>query len=108
MGRPGSNAPHLFLLHCLGCRSWYRRQCHHLAVACCAPIVKNTHDDIGMLYVCPVFLILNPKQGRIPGTDRWKPIDENPEAMEDVPGALIIRLRENLDFGESYAIWYSS
>lgn len=39
-------------------------------------------------------------QGRIPGTDRWKPINENPEAEEDVPGALIVRIRENLDFGD--------
>ena len=38
-------------------------------------------------------------QGHIPGTDRWKAIDENPEAEEDVPGTLIVRLRENLDFG---------
>lgn len=38
-------------------------------------------------------------QGRIPGTTRWKPITDNPEAMEDVPGALIVRLRENLHFG---------
>jgi len=39
-------------------------------------------------------------QGRIPGTDRWKPISEDPEAMEDsASGTLIIRIRENLDFG---------
>ena len=38
-------------------------------------------------------------QGRIPGTDRWKPIDENPEAEEDTSGVLIVRIRENLDFG---------
>ena len=37
--------------------------------------------------------------GRIPGTDRWKPIKENPEAQESVTGALIVRIRENLDFG---------
>ncbi|KAF5320829.1 hypothetical protein D9619_002055 [Psilocybe cf. subviscida] len=36
--------------------------------------------------------------GRIPGTDRWKPLKENPEAEETVPGALIIRIRESLDF----------
>ena len=30
---------------------------------------------------------------------RWKPIDENPEAEEDAPGVLIVRIRENLDFG---------
>ncbi|CDO72606.1 hypothetical protein BN946_scf184985.g25 [Trametes cinnabarina] len=37
--------------------------------------------------------------GRIPGTDRWKPVDENPEAEEDAQGVLIVRIRENLDFG---------
>ncbi|KAK7057711.1 sulfate anion transporter [Favolaschia claudopus] len=39
--------------------------------------------------------------GRIPGTDRWKPINENPEAEEDVAGALIIRIRQNLDFANT-------
>ncbi|ETW75348.1 sulfate transporter [Heterobasidion irregulare TC 32-1] len=39
--------------------------------------------------------------GRIPGTDRWKPINENPEAEEDVPGVLIVRIRENLDFANT-------
>jgi len=39
--------------------------------------------------------------GRIPGTDRWKPINENREAQEDVPGVLIIRIRENLDFANT-------
>ncbi|KII84221.1 hypothetical protein PLICRDRAFT_118491 [Plicaturopsis crispa FD-325 SS-3] len=39
--------------------------------------------------------------GRIPGTERWKPINENPEAQEDVPGALIVRIRENLDFANT-------
>lgn len=37
-------------------------------------------------------------QGRIPGTDQWGPIADNPGA-EDVPGILIIRIRESLDFG---------
>lgn len=50
------------------------------------------------------------RKGRIPGTDRWKPINENPEAQEDVPGgALIIRIRENLDFGAYVvvpALWW--
>ena len=40
-------------------------------------------------------------QGRIPGTDRWKPINENPEAEEDVPGVMIIRLREDLYFANT-------
>jgi len=41
-------------------------------------------------------------QGRIPGTDRWKPINENQDAQEEVPGVLIIRIRESLDFGPSF------
>lgn len=42
---------------------------------------------------------LSLSQGRIPGTDRWKPLKENPEAEESMAGALIVRIRENLDFG---------
>lgn len=38
-------------------------------------------------------------QGKIPGTHRWKPLNENPEAEESVPGALIVRIRESLYFG---------
>ncbi|KAL0955586.1 hypothetical protein HGRIS_001822 [Hohenbuehelia grisea] len=39
--------------------------------------------------------------GRIPGTDRWKPINENPEAEEPVSGALIVRIQESLDFANT-------
>ncbi|KAA1470383.1 hypothetical protein DENSPDRAFT_836155 [Dentipellis sp. KUC8613] len=39
--------------------------------------------------------------GRIPGTDRWKPVNENPEAEEDVPGVLIVRIRDSLDFANT-------
>ncbi|KAJ2918011.1 hypothetical protein MD484_g2366, partial [Candolleomyces efflorescens] len=39
--------------------------------------------------------------GRIPGTDRWKPLKENPEAEEPVSGVLIVRIRENLDFANT-------
>ncbi|KAG6818411.1 hypothetical protein H0H93_005194 [Arthromyces matolae] len=39
--------------------------------------------------------------GRIPGTDRWKPINENPEAEERADGTLIVRIRENLDFANT-------
>jgi hypothetical protein len=46
-------------------------------------------------------------KGRIPGTDKWTPIDENREAPEEVPGVLIIRIRENLDFGMSF-LYYCS
>ena len=36
-------------------------------------------------------------QGRIPGTDRWKPINEELGSEED--GVLIVRIKDNLDFG---------
>jgi high affinity sulfate transporter 1 len=39
--------------------------------------------------------------GRIRGTNRWKPIQENPEAEESVAGALIVQIRENLDFANT-------
>ncbi|KAH9915418.1 sulfate anion transporter [Fomitopsis serialis] len=39
--------------------------------------------------------------GRLPGTDVWKPVDENPEAQEDAAGVLIVRIRENLDFANT-------
>ncbi|KAG1738204.1 sulfate transporter family-domain-containing protein [Suillus lakei] len=38
--------------------------------------------------------------GRIPGTDQWGPIADNPGA-EDVPGILIVRIRESLDFANT-------
>lgn len=39
--------------------------------------------------------------GRVPGTDKWKPVIENPDAQEPVPGILIIRIRESLDFANT-------
>ncbi|GJJ08402.1 hypothetical protein Clacol_002618 [Clathrus columnatus] len=39
--------------------------------------------------------------GRIPGTDQWKPISENPEAVEPLSGVLIVRIRESLNFANS-------
>ncbi|CAE6443717.1 unnamed protein product [Rhizoctonia solani] len=39
--------------------------------------------------------------GRVPGTDRWRAIDEDPDAIEDVPGLLIVRIRESLDFANT-------
>ncbi|EGO00784.1 hypothetical protein SERLA73DRAFT_167030 [Serpula lacrymans var. lacrymans S7.3] len=38
--------------------------------------------------------------GRIPGTDQWRPISDNPDA-EDIPGLLIVRIRESLDFANT-------
>ncbi|KAH0829079.1 sulfate transporter family-domain-containing protein [Lanmaoa asiatica] len=37
-------------------------------------------------------------QGRVPGTDQWRAVTDVPEA-EDIPGTLIVRIRESLDFG---------
>ncbi|KAG9312209.1 sulfate transporter family-domain-containing protein [Chiua virens] len=38
--------------------------------------------------------------GRVPGTDQWRPVTDVPDA-EDVPGTLIVRIRESLDFANS-------
>lgn len=38
--------------------------------------------------------------GHVPGEDEWVPVDENPLAEEDVPGVLVVRIREDLNFGE--------
>ncbi|KAH7909601.1 sulfate transporter family-domain-containing protein, partial [Hygrophoropsis aurantiaca] len=38
--------------------------------------------------------------GRLPGTDQWRPVTDNPDA-EDIPGALIVRIRESLDFANT-------
>ncbi|EIW80488.1 sulfate anion transporter [Coniophora puteana RWD-64-598 SS2] len=38
--------------------------------------------------------------GRIPGTDQWQAISDNPEA-EDLPGILIVRIKESLDFANT-------
>ncbi|KAF8552950.1 hypothetical protein OG21DRAFT_1415146 [Imleria badia] len=38
--------------------------------------------------------------GRVPGTDQWRPVTDVPEA-EDIPGTLIVRIRESLDFANS-------
>ena len=40
-------------------------------------------------------------QGRIPGTDRWRPVNEDPDVEESVSGVLVVRIRENLDFANT-------
>jgi len=42
--------------------------------------------------------------GHVPGTDRWESIDESSDATEDVPGVLIVRIRENMDFANTAQI----
>ncbi|OBZ69840.1 hypothetical protein A0H81_10083 [Grifola frondosa] len=71
-------------------------------------IIWNVEIGIAVSLVISLLLVVHRSSktrmtilGRIPGTDRWKPIDENPEAEEDVAGALIVRIRENLDFANT-------
>ncbi|KAH7098285.1 sulfate permease [Auriculariales sp. MPI-PUGE-AT-0066] len=39
--------------------------------------------------------------GRVPNTDRWDPVNEDPDAAEDLPGVLIVRIKESLDFANT-------
>ncbi|WVR03746.1 hypothetical protein IAU60_000741 [Kwoniella sp. DSM 27419] len=39
--------------------------------------------------------------GRLPGTDRWEPVDEDANAQEDIPGVLVVRVRECLSFANT-------
>lgn len=47
--------------------------------------------------------------GRIPGTEQWAPIEDTPEnddplSTEEIPGVLIVRLRESLHFANAGAL----
>ncbi|KAI0667113.1 sulfate anion transporter [Trametes maxima] len=71
-------------------------------------IIWNVEIGIAVSVVISLLLVVRrssrPRMtilGRIPGTERWKPIDENPEAEEDASGVLIVRIRENLDFANT-------
>ncbi|BEI93842.1 uncharacterized protein CcaverHIS019_0603010 [Cutaneotrichosporon cavernicola] len=39
--------------------------------------------------------------GRRPDTDDWVPIDEDDEASEEIPGVLVVRIREPLSFANT-------
>ena len=43
--------------------------------------------------------------GRLPGTDEWELLTEESELEEEVPGVLIVRIRESLTFGELDPCW---
>ncbi|KAI0919262.1 hypothetical protein AcW1_003816 [Taiwanofungus camphoratus] len=71
-------------------------------------IVWNVEIGIAVSLVISLLLVVHRSSktrmtilGRIPGTESWKPIDENPEAQEDAAGVLIVRIRENLDFANT-------
>ncbi|THH27826.1 hypothetical protein EUX98_g6364 [Antrodiella citrinella] len=72
-------------------------------------IIWNVEIGIAVSVVISLLLVVHRSSktrmavmGRIPGTERWKSIaDEDEDVVEDVPGVLIIRLRENLDFANT-------
>ncbi|GFZ42489.1 hypothetical protein JCM24511_00204 [Saitozyma sp. JCM 24511] len=39
--------------------------------------------------------------GRLPNTEDWVPIDEDEAAQEELPGVLVVRIRENLNFANT-------
>jgi len=44
--------------------------------------------------------------GRVPGTDVWEPVDdtETPQIEDEIPGVLIVRIRETLTFANAGAL----
>ena len=130
MDRPALDVAHVLPHHHLERRDRDRGQRRHFPAARRPALVPAAHDHLGTSPSAPVCVCkcrssvtdggircrafgvrsvvlgvrdadTNVRQGRIPGTDRWKPIDDNPEAEEDASGVLIVRIRENLDFGTS-------
>jgi len=59
-----------------------------IAISCLLVLKKSSQPRMTIL-------------GRMPETDKWKPINENPEAVEPLSGVLIVRIRESLDFANS-------
>ncbi|WVW80234.1 hypothetical protein I302_102212 [Kwoniella bestiolae CBS 10118] len=39
--------------------------------------------------------------GRLPDSDQWAPIDEDENAQEEIPGVLVVRIRESLSFANT-------
>ncbi|KAI5122315.1 hypothetical protein M0805_002482 [Coniferiporia weirii] len=71
-------------------------------------LLFNIEVGIVCSIICSLLLVVHKSSkprltilGRIPGTTRWKPVNDSPEAEEDVPGALIVRLRDNLNFANT-------
>lgn len=71
-------------------------------------IVWNLEAGIVISMVVSLLLVVHRSSqtrmtilGRIRGTDRWKPLKENPDAEEPTPGVLIVRIRESLDFANT-------
>lgn len=71
-------------------------------------IVWNLEAGIVISMVVSLLLVVHRSSktrltilGKMPGTDRWKPLKETPEAEEAASGILIVRIRENLDFANT-------
>ncbi|TCD66273.1 hypothetical protein EIP91_001602 [Steccherinum ochraceum] len=73
-------------------------------------IVWNVEIGIAVSVVISLLLVVHRSSrarmailGRVPGTDKWKSIadTDETEAVEEVPGVLMVRLRENLDFANT-------
>ncbi|CCM02968.1 uncharacterized protein FIBRA_05083 [Fibroporia radiculosa] len=89
-----------------GLRSWVDLSL--MALTFVLTIFWNLEIGIAVSLVISLLLVVHRSSktrmtilGRIPGTDVWKPVDENPEAQEDAAGVLIVRIRENLDFANT-------
>ncbi|WWC88093.1 uncharacterized protein L201_002997 [Kwoniella dendrophila CBS 6074] len=39
--------------------------------------------------------------GRVPDSDQWAPVDEEENAHEEIPGVLVVRIRESLSFANT-------
>jgi len=73
-----------------------------------ATVVWNVEVGIAVSVAVSLLLVVKNSSkahikilGRMPGTELWKPVDENPEAEEDIRGVLIVRIRQNLDFANT-------
>jgi len=84
-----------------------------MAITFFCTIVWNVEVGVACSIVFSLLLVVHkssiPKMtilGRLPGTVKWKPIVENPDAEEDVvqgsASTLIVRLNASLDFGMHY------
>ena len=74
------------------------------------PIPAANHPQLGLVASVVFSLILviqstsQPRIkiiGRVPGTNEWVPIDEDESAQEEIPGVLVVRIRENLSFANT-------
>jgi MFS superfamily sulfate permease-like transporter len=79
-----------------------------LALTFVLSLVWNLEAGIAVSVIISLLLVVHRSSktkmsilGRIPGTERWKPISEDSDAQEDEPGALIVRIHENLDFANT-------